>query len=122
MESGDPIGWVLAFRTSVIHLSYVCSGVPHLLTNDDVYNGYHIFRMRRSMMHDPDVFSNPAEFRPEQFFDNEPAIAVVALWHLDREEGVYFFSCSITARVRRLQSFSWSIRLAQSGMYVSAAK
>ena len=42
MESGDPIGWVLAFRTSVIHPSYVFSGVPHLLTSDDVYNGYHM--------------------------------------------------------------------------------
>ena len=48
--------------------------------------------MRRSMMHDPDVCSNPAGFRPEQFFDNEPAIAVVALAFESGRRCVFFFA------------------------------
>ncbi|KIJ42237.1 hypothetical protein M422DRAFT_171280 [Sphaerobolus stellatus SS14] len=58
------------------------AGVPHQLTKDDNYNGYHIpegsiiVSNIWAMMRDPKYFTNPDEFRPERFLeekrDNSP--------------------------------------------------
>ena len=64
-------------------------GVPHMSTNDDEYNGYYIPKgtvmignawlvrplnlisvlsfLFRSILHDPEVFSDPMVFRPERY-------------------------------------------------------
>ncbi|KAF8815534.1 cytochrome P450 [Phlegmacium glaucopus] len=48
-------------------------GFPHMATNDDEYDGYYIpkgtvvFPNAWSMLHDPKVFSDPMEYRPERF-------------------------------------------------------
>ncbi|KAF9442470.1 cytochrome P450, partial [Macrolepiota fuliginosa MF-IS2] len=51
-------------------------GVPHLTTDEDVYEGYHIPKgctivaNAYAMLHDENVFPNPTEFRPERFIKN----------------------------------------------------
>ncbi|KXH38769.1 hypothetical protein CNYM01_03503 [Colletotrichum nymphaeae SA-01] len=55
-------------------------GFPHLTTEDDTYNGYFIpkntllFPAAASLMHDPNTYHNPMEFKPERYFEplNEP--------------------------------------------------
>ncbi|KAI0748777.1 cytochrome P450, partial [Daedaleopsis nitida] len=49
------------------------AGVPHLLTQDDVYKGYHIPAGAMvsgniwGLLHDPERYPDPMEFRPERF-------------------------------------------------------
>ncbi|KAJ4253329.1 hypothetical protein NW762_010484 [Fusarium torreyae] len=55
-------------------------GFPHMTTEDDTYNGYFIpkdtllFPAAASLTHDPEVYHNPMEFKPERYSDpyNEP--------------------------------------------------
>jgi len=52
-------------------------GVPHLLTEDDIYRGYFIpggstiIANTRSMMKNRTVYQNPHEFRPERFLPKD---------------------------------------------------
>ncbi|KAI0741290.1 cytochrome P450 [Daedaleopsis nitida] len=49
------------------------AGVPHMLTQDDVYKGYHIPAGAMvsgniwGLLHDPERYPDPMEFRPERF-------------------------------------------------------
>ncbi|KAF9443424.1 cytochrome P450 [Macrolepiota fuliginosa MF-IS2] len=51
-------------------------GVPHLTTDEDVYDGYYIpkgcmiMANAYAMLHDENVFPNPTEFKPERFIKN----------------------------------------------------
>ncbi|PBK93436.1 cytochrome P450 [Armillaria gallica] len=53
------------------------TGVPHLVTEDDVHSGYFIpkgsvvFANIRNMLHDPAVYDKPSEFMPERFIRTE---------------------------------------------------
>ncbi|KAH9055190.1 cytochrome P450 [Lactarius vividus] len=50
-------------------------GVPHLLTEDDVYNGYFIpagsmiFSNSWAIFHNPTTYPEPSKFKPERFLD-----------------------------------------------------
>ncbi|KAH9167840.1 cytochrome P450 [Lactarius sanguifluus] len=50
-------------------------GVPHLLTENDVYNGYFIpagsmiFFNSWAILHDPTTYPEPSKFKPERFLD-----------------------------------------------------
>ncbi|KAF9449666.1 cytochrome P450 [Macrolepiota fuliginosa MF-IS2] len=54
----------------------LATGVPHLTTDEDVYEGYYIpkgsviLANAYAMLHDEKVFPNPTEFNPERFFKN----------------------------------------------------
>jgi cytochrome P450 len=56
-------------------------GFPHMATEDDTYRGYFIpkktllFPSVASLTHDPEVYHDPMEFKPERFFEpyNEPS-------------------------------------------------
>ncbi|KAF4446721.1 hypothetical protein F53441_9654 [Fusarium austroafricanum] len=60
-------------------------GFPHMTTEDDTYRGYYIpknallFPAVASLNHDPEVYHNPMDFKPERFFEpyNEPAPDIV---------------------------------------------
>ncbi|KAI0753473.1 cytochrome P450 [Daedaleopsis nitida] len=49
------------------------TGVPHKLTQDDVYRGYHmpagalVMGNVWGLLHDPEMYPEPMEFRPERF-------------------------------------------------------
>ncbi|KAF8653529.1 hypothetical protein AX16_003913 [Volvariella volvacea WC 439] len=56
-------------------------GIPHVSTEDDVYDGYFISKGTRvlvniwSMLHDPEVYRNPDDFNPSRFLktgESEP--------------------------------------------------
>ncbi|KAF4422100.1 O-methylsterigmatocystin oxidoreductase [Fusarium acutatum] len=55
-------------------------GFPHMTTEDDTYRGYFIpkntllFPAVASLTHDPEVYHDPMEFKPERYFEpyNEP--------------------------------------------------
>ncbi|KAJ7610297.1 cytochrome P450 [Mycena polygramma] len=52
-------------------------GVPHRLSEDDFYNGFHIpagsmiMANQWAMLHDPAVYPNPAEFNPDRFLEGD---------------------------------------------------
>ncbi|KIJ45825.1 hypothetical protein M422DRAFT_165839 [Sphaerobolus stellatus SS14] len=52
-------------------------GVPHLLAEDDIYNGYHLPRNSLiisnlwAMTRDPKYFKNSEEFRPERYLEDK---------------------------------------------------
>uniref|UniRef100_A0A8H7XSH8 Cytochrome P450 n=1 Tax=Psilocybe cubensis TaxID=181762 RepID=A0A8H7XSH8_PSICU len=52
-------------------------GIPHAVSEDDVYEGYHIpkgaFILPNvwHMLHDPEVYPDPMEFKPERFNGSE---------------------------------------------------
>ncbi|KAF5660260.1 oxidoreductase [Fusarium circinatum] len=56
-------------------------GFPHMTTEDDTYRGYFIpkntllFPAVASLTHDPEVYHDPMEFKPERYFEpfNEPS-------------------------------------------------
>ncbi|KAF5710714.1 oxidoreductase [Fusarium mundagurra] len=56
-------------------------GFPHMTTEDDTYRGYFIpkntllFPAVASLTHNPDVYHDPMEFKPERYFEpyNEPS-------------------------------------------------
>ncbi|KAF5695562.1 oxidoreductase [Fusarium denticulatum] len=58
-------------------------GFPHMTTEDDTYRGYFIpkntllFAAVASLTHDPEVYHDPMEFKPERYFEpyNEPSPA-----------------------------------------------
>ncbi|KAF7360801.1 Cytochrome P450 [Mycena venus] len=58
-------------------------GLPHLLTQDDIYKGYHlpagsiVMVNVWSILRDPLVFPDPLEFRPERFMNDKTAIETV---------------------------------------------
>ncbi|KAJ3567440.1 hypothetical protein NP233_g6373 [Leucocoprinus birnbaumii] len=53
------------------------TGVPHLTTEDDIYEGFYIprnciiFANAFAMLHDEDIFPDPKEFIPERFLKND---------------------------------------------------
>ncbi|KAJ7457987.1 cytochrome P450 [Mycena galericulata] len=57
-------------------------GLPHLLTKDDIYRGYHlpagsiVMVNVWSILRDPVVFPDPLEFRPERFINDKRALDV----------------------------------------------
>ncbi|KAJ7187128.1 cytochrome P450 [Mycena filopes] len=59
-------------------------GLPHLLTKDDIYSGYHlpsgsvVMVNVWSILQDPDMFPDPNEFRPSRFLNNNKALETVA--------------------------------------------
>ncbi|KAF8895097.1 cytochrome P450 [Infundibulicybe gibba] len=52
-------------------------GIPHMSTEDDVYNGYFIpkgsivFPNIWAMTHNENIFTNPDKFQPERYFDSQ---------------------------------------------------
>ncbi|KAG1876536.1 cytochrome P450 [Suillus subalutaceus] len=60
------------FRWSVV----IPTGVPHRVTEDDIYDGYHIPKGSLVipniwfMLNDPRTYGNPSQFNPERFLDN----------------------------------------------------
>ncbi|EXM21025.1 Cytochrome P450 [Fusarium oxysporum f. sp. vasinfectum] len=56
-------------------------GFPHMTTEDDTYGGYFIpkntllFPAVASLTHDPEIYHDPMEFKPERYFEpyNEPS-------------------------------------------------
>lgn len=53
-------------------------GLPHVATEDDIYNGYFIPKGAMSLaviwgfMHDPNLYSDPMRFKPERFLGEQP--------------------------------------------------
>ncbi|KAJ7853756.1 cytochrome P450 [Mycena leptocephala] len=79
-------------------------GLPHLLTKDDNYKGYHlpsgsiVMVNMWSVLRDPAVFSNPEEFQPDRFLNNERAVEVVSsIFGFGRRAcpGAYFAEASM---------------------------
>ncbi|KAK7047907.1 hypothetical protein VNI00_006235 [Paramarasmius palmivorus] len=60
-------------------------GLPHLATQDDVYNGYFIEKGTVvwaniwSILHDEELFPNPFEFKPERYISNPKAKEAVGV-------------------------------------------
>ncbi|KAG2151680.1 cytochrome P450 [Suillus bovinus] len=52
-------------------------GIPHCVSEDDIYDGYHIPKGSMIipniwfMLNDPHTYTNPSQFNPERFLDND---------------------------------------------------
>lgn len=52
------------------------AGLPHLVSEDHIYDGYFIpkgtlvFGNAWGIMHDPELFEQPMEFKPERYLKN----------------------------------------------------
>lgn len=62
-------------------------GIPHVVTQDDIYEGYLIpkgtmlFANTYAIHHDPNEYENPSEFIPERFVNNKFGIKSENLLH-----------------------------------------
>ncbi|PFH46821.1 hypothetical protein AMATHDRAFT_153743 [Amanita thiersii Skay4041] len=63
-------------RETMRWLLVLPGGVSHMVTEDDEYNGYHIPKgtivlgNAWAILHDPEMFPDPHEFKPERFIKN----------------------------------------------------
>ncbi|KXN84165.1 O-methylsterigmatocystin oxidoreductase [Leucoagaricus sp. SymC.cos] len=80
-----PDFWILSISHTSQLLSrswhpIVPAGVPHLTSDEDVYEGYYIPKNciitpnTYAMLHDEDVFPDPEEFRPSRFLRSDGTI------------------------------------------------
>ncbi|THH08956.1 hypothetical protein EW145_g2353 [Phellinidium pouzarii] len=63
----------------------VPQGLPHCLREDDIYNGYFmpagsiVIGNSWGILHDPDIYPDPMEFKPERFFNSEGELDYAAI-------------------------------------------
>ncbi|KAG1876537.1 cytochrome P450 [Suillus subalutaceus] len=73
----DSLPYTEALVKEVFRWSVVAPiGIPHRVTEDDIYDGYHIPKGSLVipniwfMLNDPRTYGNPSQFNPERFLDN----------------------------------------------------
>jgi cytochrome P450 len=86
-------------------------GVPHCSTADDVFDGYFIPRGALiipnawAIMHDPEVYEAPDEFRPERF------LRIGAHGQLELDPEVFDPTTAVFGYGRRCAAFSPGTRV-----------
>jgi cytochrome P450 len=75
-EDEDALPYLKAVRYELMRWSPPGPlGMPHRLTEDDIYNGYCIpagsivFANSWAILHDPAIYPEPSKFKPERFLD-----------------------------------------------------
>jgi len=75
-EDEDALPYLKAMRYELLRWNPPAPlAVPHRLTEDDVYNGYFlpagslVFPNVWAILHDPAIYPEPSEFKPERFLD-----------------------------------------------------
>ncbi|KIJ27702.1 hypothetical protein M422DRAFT_89822, partial [Sphaerobolus stellatus SS14] len=78
IKDRDSLPYVRSVVTEVLRLNpAVPMGIPHALTQDDVYNGMVIKKGSMvmanvwHMLHDPEVYADPMEFKPERYNNDD---------------------------------------------------
>ncbi|EKM54973.1 uncharacterized protein PHACADRAFT_195002, partial [Phanerochaete carnosa HHB-10118-sp] len=77
----DALPWVHAIVKECLRWRPVVPMTPaHMVTKDDIYEGYHItkgslvFANAWAILHDPDAYSDPEAFNPRRFLRPRPSI------------------------------------------------
>ncbi|XP_072041682.1 cytochrome P450 2U1-like [Amphiura filiformis] len=84
-QENMPYTHAVILEVSRLH-SIAILGVPHFACQDAIIQGFRIPKGSLvisnlwGIMHDPDVWKDPYEFRPERFLDDEGAVNVPMEW------------------------------------------